>query len=52
MRRETLKFRIQKLQEELNMLAGQDSDITEQDILHLSMRLDDLIVEYHKLPVN
>jgi hypothetical protein len=52
MRREILKSRIQKLQEELNALAEQDSGITDKDILHLSMRLDDLIVEFHKQPVS
>lgn len=46
---EQLRNTIEKLQEELNALTAAGSDLTNQRILKLSTRLDDLIVQYTRL---
>jgi len=45
---EALKSRIYKMQEDLDRITGIREDITSEDILKMSMELDDLIVEYTK----
>ena len=45
---EALKSRIYKMQEDLDRITGIRDDITSEDILKMSMELDDLIVEYTK----
>lgn len=46
---EALKTRICEMQEDLDKLAACRDDITSDDVLKLSMQLDDLIVEYTKI---
>ncbi|MGI6141967.1 MAG: aspartyl-phosphate phosphatase Spo0E family protein [Caldicoprobacterales bacterium] len=45
---ESLKSRISRMQENLDRITANRDDITSEDILKMSMELDELIVEYTK----